>query len=228
MLDAKPGTPTHERRPIGGLSRSTAVVPVRARAIAVAGAALLAVCAALTVAPAALAETEPSGEVVVGNSVIEPAYNIGTGGIVYLKTPKKTVVNPNAHQTAPLYLIVYPKAFSLTGALNCEDIPFENCVDHGPAIAGLAQEQQPAVYGEGVLGHDHLVGVASSDTDFNVNWEPIVELFTPTATIRHITKIGELESALAQGELQEIKLPQATFHCSVVSGAAYAKGVPLT
>ncbi len=114
------------------------------------------------------------------------------------------------------------------GTLNCQDVPFENCVDHGPAIAGLAEKEEPTVYGEGVLGHDHLGGVASSDTDFNVNWEPIVELFTPGATIRHITTLSELESAIASKELKEIPLPAATFHCAIVSGAVYARGVPLT
>jgi hypothetical protein len=175
---------------------------------------------------AAFADTLPSGEVTVGQTVIEPAYNIGTGGIIYLSTPKHAVVHPNSHQVAPLYLPVYPRD-SLVGTLNCQDFPVENCPDHGPLIAGLAQAEVPGVYGEGVLGHDHLGGVASSHTDFNVNWEPVVVLFTSPAAVQHITTLSQLESALAHEEVKEIRLPAATFHCAIVSGAVYARGTPL-
>ena len=171
----------------------------------------------------------PSGEVKLGQTVIEPAYDDTTGMLVYLSTPMHAVVHPNfAHNVAPIYLPMYPVG-STVGTLNCMDIPVENCPDHGAAVAGIAEGAVPSVYGAGVLGHDHLVGIASTGGDFNILWEPVVILFTnPDAANQHVTTLAQIQAALASHNAIEIPLPPATFHCSVVSGAAYARGIPWT
>jgi hypothetical protein len=85
----------------------------------------------------------------------------------------------------------------------------------------------PTVYGGGVVGHDHLLGIASTGGDFNVLWEPVLILFTnPAAATHHITTLAQLQQAEAAGDAVEFPLPQATFHCSVTSAAAYARGTP--
>ena len=172
----------------------------------------------------------PSGEVKLGQTVIEPAYDDSTGTLVYLSTPMHAVVHPNfAHNVAPIYLPVYPVG-STVGTLNCMDIPVENCPDHGALIAGLAGHVNPnGVYSGGVIGHDHLVGIASTGGDFNILWEPVVILFTnPDAANQHVTTLAQIQAALASHNAIEIPLPPATFHCAAVSAAAYAQGIPWT
>lgn len=118
---------------------------------------------------------------------------------------------------------------STVGTLNCEDLPVENCPDHGPLIAGLAETVMSSVYGAGVLGHDHLVGIASSGGDFNILWEPVVLLFTnATAANTHITTLSQVNWALQSGNAIAIPLRQATFHCSVVSASVYNHRMPVT
>jgi len=176
----------------------------------------------------------PSGEVKLGQTVIEPAYDDMTGTLVYLSTPMHAKVHPNfAHNVAPIYLPMYPVGSEVgtSFTLNCLDIPVENCPDHGPAVAGIAEGAVPTVYGAGVLGHDHLVGIASTGGDFNILWEPVLILFTNTAAANHhLTTLAQINLALAgpNPDAIEIWLPPATFHCSVVSGAAYAQGTPWT
>jgi hypothetical protein len=88
----------------------------------------------------------------------------------------------------------------------------------------------PSVYQAGaVLGHDHLAGIAKSGGDFNVIWEPVLVLFTSVNAVKavgHITTLAQINAALAANQIMEVSLPQADFHCSVVSAAAYARGTP--
>jgi hypothetical protein len=87
-----------------------------------------------------------------------------------------------------------------------------------------------------VAGHDHLIGIASSGGDFNVLWEPVLVLFTDkgcadkglpaTCNVTHITTLAQIQQAEAAGQAFEFALPQATFHCSSVSAAAYLRGTP--
>jgi hypothetical protein len=67
------------------------------------------------------------------------------------------------------------------GTLQCAHLPADTCPDPGPQIAGAAASIVPAIYDNGVLGHDHLMTVPVSGGDFNIAWEPILVLFT-TAT----------------------------------------------
>lgn len=110
---------------------------------------------------------------------------------------------------APIYLPMYPVGSGIDPAtLNCVHVPADNRPDHGPLLAAVAASIMPNVYGHGVVGHDHLVGIASTGGDFNILWEPVLVLFTnPTAATTHITTL-------------------ATFHCSSVSAAAYWRGTP--
>ncbi len=183
------------------------------------------------------ADPPPSGEVGIGKSQIEPAYNDLTGGFMYLLTPLGTpLVDPanQAHAVAPLYVIVYPSAVAGTiGTVNCQHQPMDNCPDHGPEIAGLAMSVNPTVYGGGVWGHDH-VGTGHPNPrpaggDFNVAWVPVAVLFkTMQAASNHITTLAQLNAAIANNQVQLIYLWSATFQCSPVSATVYNNGTPVT
>jgi hypothetical protein len=202
--------------------------------------AVSAAVAGLWALPAA-ASSLPSGERIVGGhgshggTVVEPVYDDMTGQIRYVSTPRGVPdpVPSNPIAAAPFYLPVYPKG-STVPTLNCQDVPAENCPDHGPAVAGLAQALDPAVYGGGVIGHDHLMAGPASHGDFNVAWVPTLVLFTPGAAITHITTLTQLNALIASGAVKTVPLdgtngfPNLTFHCAVVSAAVYAQGVPFT
>jgi len=184
----------------------------------------------------------PSGERINGGTngnggtVIEPVYDDMTGQIRYVSTPRG-VPNPvksNPIASAPFYLPVYP-GNAAVGTLNCQDQPTENCPDHGPAVAGLAELLQPGVYNAtngGVLGHDHLMAGPGSGGDFNVAWVPTLVLFTKSEYVTHITLLSQVTTLFNEGKVQIVPLdgtngfPNLTFHCSVVSAAVYAHGVP--
>jgi len=193
----------------------------------------LALAALASVVPVAgSADALPSGEHLLGNVAIEPAYDDFNGSIVYLLTPNRLaplgannpINNVNPHAVAPLYLIVYPPGTA--GTFNCMGVP-GNCPDHAGAIAGVATAVRPDVYGTDasrVPGHDHLVGMPRTG-DFNVAWRVYVELFTPGATVTHITTLAELQNAWSSGAIQQLDTG-ITFVCSVVSRSAYAAGRP--
>jgi hypothetical protein len=206
--------------------------------------AVSAAVAGLWALPAA-ADSLPSGERIVGGNgshggtVVEPVYDDMTGQIRYVSTPRGTAqplpTNPRA--TAPFYLPVYPLGASVP-TLNCQDVPVENCPDHGPAVAAAAQAIEHAIFGNnsvyagGVLGHDHLMAGPGSHGDFNVAWVPTLVLFTPGAAITHITTLDQLNMLLGSHAVFTVPLdgtngtPNLTFHCSVVSAAVYAHGTP--
>jgi hypothetical protein len=169
-----------------------------------------------------------SGQFVGGGGSVEPAYNDVTGTIVYLWTPNKARVHPNAHNVAPLYLPVYPTGVGIDpSTLNCAHVPADNCANHGNAVAGAAAQIMPNVYSGGVAGHDHLAGVAKSGGDFNVIWEPTLVLFTNTdAAHEHITTDAEVDAAVKAGNAIEVPLPQLDFNCAIVGAAVYNHATP--
>jgi hypothetical protein len=65
-----------------------------------------------------------------------------------------------------------------------------------------------------------------------VAWVPTLVLFTPGATITHITTLTQINELVASGAVTTVPLdgtngtPNLTFHCSVVSAAVYANGSP--
>jgi hypothetical protein len=178
-----------------------------------------------------------SGHFVGGGGAIEPAYDDTTGTLVYIQTPNGPPVHPANHidpatglpkNVAPIFLPMYPAGSGIDPAsLNCAHVPADNCPDHGPLVAGAAMSIEPSVYGGGVVGHDHLLGIASTGGDFNVLWEPVLVLFTSVdASMTHITTLAQIKSAEAAHQAFEVPLPQATFHCSVVSAARYDQAIP--
>ncbi len=191
--------------------------------------------------PAAAAASLPSGERIVGGKgtnggvVIEPVYDDITGAIRYVSTPRGAPdpVKSNPRASAPFYLPVYPIHSTIGVTLNCQHLPAENCPDHGGPVAALAELFEPGVYGEGVLGHDHLMAGPASHGDFNVAWVPTLVLFTNgEAANTHITTLVQLHAMLESGDVIEVPLngtnglPNLTFHCSVVSAAVYEHGRP--
>jgi hypothetical protein len=172
-----------------------------------------------------------------GGGAIEPAYDDATGTLVYLQTPNNVPFNPVKKidpdtgmpiNVAPIYLPVYPAGSGIDPAtLNCAHVPADNCPDHGPLISTVADQIMHSVYGVGVLGHDHLVGISKTGGDFNVLWEPVLVLFTnAAAATTHITTLAQIQEAVDTHNAIEVPLPQATFHCSSVSAAAYWRGTP--
>jgi hypothetical protein len=184
-------------------------------------------------APAS-AGSVPSGERIVGRTVLEPVYDDMTGAIRYVSTPKGVPdpVKTNPRATAPFYLPVYPVG-STVGTTVCQDVPVENCPDHGPAVAAAAQAIMPSVYGGGVIGHDHLMAGPASHGDFNVAWVPTLILFTSSAAANtHVILLSQIEEMLERHEVIEVPLngthgtPNLTFHCAVVSETVYLRGTP--
>jgi hypothetical protein len=195
----------------------------------------LALSAALTVAALAAipqaAAAVPSGEVTFGQSVVEPTYNGLDGSFSFLLTPNHRHLNPNA-PLAEIYLIMYPTEVSGTiGPVICAHQPLDNCPDHGPLLAGLA-EAMSTVYANGVWGHDHIADMPTAPHlgggEFEVNWLPIMVLFNSLDTAStHFTTTAQVEEAEALGLITEVPLPPASFHGSPVSAAVYANGTPV-
>jgi hypothetical protein len=185
------------------------------------------------VPPATVADTLPTGERQLGQSILEPAYNDLDGTLTYLLTPIKAPEKANGHAVAPLYVVMYPTAVSdVIGTVSCQHQPMDNCPDHGPALAGLAEAVVPGVYGAGVWGHDHILtappGAPHAGGDFNVAWVPVAVLFTdPQFASNHITTLAQLNAAMDAGQVITIPLPAATFHCSAVASAPYNKATPV-
>jgi len=190
--------------------------------------AVMLLCTAL--APRTYAQGLPTGEVQLGRSFIEPAYDDATGDMIFLLTPLGAPfpVKANHHAVSPLYLIVYPtSAGGFVGTMNCMHPGGDNCPDHGPEIAGAAAAIMPSVYGAGVWGHDHLVD-APGGSEFNVAWEVHLLLFTNSAAANtHITTEEEMDHALDAGDLIDAVPSVTIFNCSVVPARTFNRGTPV-
>ncbi len=171
----------------------------------------------------------PSGERQLGQTVIEPGYDDRTGELIYIMTPEGAPLpsHANAHAISPLFLIVYPSsAAASVGTMNCAHQGGDNCPDHGPGIADLAQSVVPAVYGNGVWGHDHVMD-GPGGSDFNVTWQVVVVLFTNAAAANtHITTEAQLDAAIDAGDAMTIETA-IIFHCNLVSAATYRRATPV-
>jgi hypothetical protein len=183
--------------------------------------------AAALAATLATAGSIPSGERLLGQSVLEPVYDDEQAGVIgFVSTPLHAPLKANPRAWSPFYLPVYPVG-STVGPLICRHTPAENCPDHGAAIAEAAAAIMPSVYGSGVVGHDHLMDFPGG-ADFNVAWEPILVLFTSKAAANeHLLTDAQIEAAVERGDAIEVPLPQATFHCQAVSAAVWKLGRPL-
>lgn len=203
---------------------------------------LVALCVLISVlfSPAVHAAGRPSGERIVGQSVLEPVFNDVTGAVAYIMTPVNARENANPVTRAPFYVPVYPvSSFASVGTLQCTDAVAalhqpENCPDHGPQIAAAVAASGNPVYASGVLGHDHLLAPPASGGDFNIAWEPILVVFIdPTAATHRVTTLAEINALISSSATGHgpaavlIPLPQATFHCEVVPAVVYAQGTPV-
>jgi hypothetical protein len=171
----------------------------------------------------------PSGERTMGQSVLEPVYDAEhAGAIGYVSTPMHAPMRADSAAWAPFYVVVYPTSSAVQTTLLCQDVPAENCPDHGPELAGLAQQMEPGVYGGGVRGHDHLMDFPGGN-DFNIAWEPIAVLFTNSAAADHqLLTDAQIDAAVASGDAMEIRLPSLTFHCAAVAAAVWRRGTPVS
>jgi len=190
---------------------------------------LVAMGALLTGVTAADAQV-PSGERQLGRTIIEPGYDDRTGELIYIMTPMGTPSpsHANAHAISPLFIVVYPNAAAdAVGTMNCAHEGGDNCGDHGPGIADLAQATVPNVYGDGVWGHDHIMN-GTGGSDFNVTWQVVVALFTNLdAAKTHITTEAQLDAAIDAGDAFSIVTP-TILHANMVAKATYdrAKALP--
>jgi hypothetical protein len=172
----------------------------------------------------------PSGERQLGRTIIEPGYDDRTGELVYIMTPMGTPSpsHADAHAISPLFIVVYPNAAAdAVGTMNCAHEGGDNCGDHGPGIADLAQATVPNVYGDGVWGHDHIMN-GTGGSDFNVTWQVVVVLFTNLdAAKTHITTEAQLDAAIDAGDAFSIVTP-TILHANMVAKATYdrAKALP--
>lgn len=172
----------------------------------------------------------PSGEHMIGQVAVEPAYNDMNGQLVYLLTPfhAPLPVHANNSSWAPLYIVLYP-AGSTVGTLNCMGVP-GNCPDHDGLVAGVATTVMPGVYGTNastVIGHDHLLAPPASGGDFNIAWHVFLVLFTNSSFVNnHLTTLSAIETALGAHQVIEIPTP-IVFICAVVPSVIYAHGTPI-
>jgi hypothetical protein len=190
---------------------------------------LVAMGALLTGVTAADAQV-PSGERQLGRTIIEPGYDDRTGELIYIMTPMGTPSpsHANAHAISPLFIVVYPNAAAdAVGTMNCAHEGGDNCGDHGPGIADLAQATVPNVYGDGVWGHDHIMN-GTGGSDFNVTWQVVVVLFTNLdAAKTHITTEVQLDAAIDAGDAFSIVTP-TILHANMVAKATYDRAKALS
>ena len=179
----------------------------------------------VTVASAQL----PSGERQLGQTIVEPGYDDRTGDLIYIMTPIGAPLpsHANGQSVSSLSIVVYPNsAAGSVGTMNCAHEGGDNCPDHGPDIAGLAQAVVPSVYGDGVWGHDHIMD-GPGGNEFNVTWQVVVVLFTNSAAANtHITTEAQLDAAIDAGDAFTIETP-TIFNCNLVSGATYNRATPV-
>lgn len=175
---------------------------------------------------ASAAETVPSGQRLLGQSVVEPVYDGDHAGAVgFISTPDHARLSSDDHARAPLYLPVYPVG-SGVGQLICPHVPVDGCPDHGPVIADLAQSLQPDVYAGGVIGHDHVAQLEGAGT--RVSLVPTLVLFTSrSAADEHLVTRAQIDAAVARGDAVVVPLPPAALHAEQVPARVWQLATPV-
>jgi hypothetical protein len=201
-------------------------------------AAALLVLVALAVAPTASpvpGQSGPTGERIKSKQVLIPLYDWDTGKIIVGSTPVNcqyvdtcapgtSKVVPKS-QIQPFYLVVYPLGVKVP--VECLHVPADNCPDHGPLIADGAKKLVPSVYGEGVLGHNHLSAPLGSK-DYRVIAEPILVLFkTRAAANQLVTTKKQVMDLVKKGVAFLYPAPQYTFINYIVDPKLYDQGTPV-
>lgn len=166
------------------------------------------------------------GEKLHANSVINVLYDwdVGENGpVVYASRPMGPARWPehnNDHSVSYIYVVVYPVGSTVTG-LMCYDTPMETCPDHGPVVSAGAMQANPAVYGGGVLGHDHMSPQRAAHA------YAVFVLFTNKAAANtHITSRAQVQAAVASGDAFLVAVPDLTFHNAPVDGRIYELATP--
>jgi hypothetical protein len=197
----------------------------------------LLVAAASVVLPAvpAGADSSPSGQRFLGQSVLEPVYNDEQAGeIGYIMQPLNVSQPVHASMVAwaPFYVVVYPVGSTVPATtLQCQHLPVDNCPTNGPRIAAFAVANEPFVYGAGVAGRDHLMDFPGGP-DFNVNWDPIIVLFTPQgvadgAINEHVLTDAEISKLVSNGDAKMFDRGMTSaFACALVSAMVYNMATP--
>jgi hypothetical protein len=196
--------------------------------------AAVSVLLALSAAGASGTTSIPSGERSFAQNRLEPVYNDEQAGqIGYIMVPTHTAqpVPSNPAAWAPFYLVAYPVGSTAAPTYLCMHLPVENCPSHGDGIAALALAREPAVYGAGVIGHDHLMDFPGG-SDFNIAWEPHVVLFTPQgaadgAINEHVLTDAQIDALVASGDAIVVPRPTRTFICASVPERLYDMATPL-
>jgi hypothetical protein len=176
----------------------------------------------------AYASALPTGERSVPAGTLEPVYDAAhEGRIGYILTPEKAPMHAPPVAWAPIYVPVYPVGTTAATTFSCMHIPVENCPSHGDAVAGAADVIMHSVYGDGVLGHDHVLDFPSGD-DFNFAWEPVLVLFTSKAAAdQHLLTDAAILAARDAGQVVLVPVPALTFNCAVVSSALWNRATPV-
>ncbi len=164
--------------------------------------------------------------------IAESAYNTNDGTLVFLLTPAAHGDDDQkSNGVAPLYIVVYPSSVSgVIGTVNCQHQPADNCPDHGPVFAGLAESTVPSVYGNGVWGHDHIGPFPASKhgEKASVTWVPVAVMFnTLEAASNHIVTIDQLRAAEKAGQVTEVVLWDAAFDAFQTTVNVYLRGTPV-
>lgn len=217
-------------------------------------AAVLSAAVALLGAP--IAAVAQNGQTAFGQSTTEAAFDDANGNVIYLLTPDKSPFPSKAnekHASAPLYMVVYPTSSTIdANTLNCqptncnhlEVLPFWD-PDYDPNAVPVPSDD----YGSGsnqacidfnqsqgcspVKGHDHLVGIANTGGDFNVDWDVKLVIFThqgvQDGAVNHrVTTLAQI-NALQNMAIPDIMVIDAGIHfsCAKVPSANYYQGTPV-
>lgn len=170
----------------------------------------------------------PTGDRYLNGNRVDAAYNAANPGQLgfFMEPSGRMHASPTAW--APIYVVVYPTGSTAASTFNCMHFgpKDDNCPSHGDAIAGLAAAQEPAVYGDGVAGLDHVLDFPGGD-DFNVAWEPVAVLFTSKAAANeHLLSDDRILQLQAEGAVKLIPLPALTFLCAIVPQRVWDLATP--
>lgn len=203
---------------------------------------LAALVAALVVLVAVPAGASPrkasqnlSGERVYKKQVLIPLYDWDTGKVIVGSTPVSCqyvdTCAPGVSKYVPksdiqaFYLVVYPLGVNVP--VECTHVPADNCPDHGPLIADGAKQLVPSVYGNGVLGHNHLSAPVTSK-DYRVIASPTLVLFKTRAAAKQlVTTRKQVFDLVHKGLAFLYPAPQYMFINYIVPSEQYDLGTPI-
>lgn len=185
------------------------------------------------VAGGSVAAADPSvstGERDFHGNVLESVYNAANGEIGYILTPQQAKesqpVHANPRSWAPIYVVEYPVGTTAATTFSCMHLPVENCPSHGDGVAAAAAGVEPGVYGDGAIGHDHVLDFPGGD-DFHVAWEPMLVFFTSKAAANeHLITDQAILAAQARGDVVIVPVPSLTFTCAVVPKSIWDMATP--